>query len=212
MPYTYNPATGRYRDAATGRLVSEAAVRTAVDTVAAQASTDLAALTARLVAGEIRLAAWQAGAMATVKRAHVAAALAARGGKAGMTPREWGAVGARLRREYGYLRAWAGGMAEGTAPLDGRAATRASLYGQGTRVTYEAFRARDAAGYGYTEERSVLHPAEHCGGCTAEAGRGWAPLGTLVPIGLRQCLSNCRCTIMRRKARSQRARHLRAVV
>jgi len=49
------------------------------------------------------------------------------------------------------------------------------------------------ANRGYVEERSVLGIADHCDGCLAEAGKGWRPIGTLLPIGGRDCKARCRC-------------------
>jgi hypothetical protein len=209
MPFLFDAATGRYRDSDTGRLVSEARVRLAVDAAADTASEHLAHLSARLLSGELRLSEWQMEAMRTIRLGHVAAGVVAHGGRAKMTPADWGFIGRRIRDEYGYLRDFANGIEAGAVPLDGRIAARAALYGQGIRPTFEAMRSRDAAGYGYQAERSVMHPAEHCSECVNEAGRGWVELGSIVPIGSRQCLANCHCTIARRPAPARR--HLRAV-
>lgn len=211
MPFLFDAAIGRYRDTDSGRLIPESRVRLAVDQVADLASKRLAALSQRVLTGELRLSEWQLEAMRVVKTANVAAGVIARGGKARMTPSDWGYLGRRIRDEYAYLRGMASDVESGAQVLDGRFPARSRLYGQGARVTFEAVRSRDAAGYGYQQERSVLHPAEHCAGCIGEAARGWVDVGTLIPIGSRTCLSNCRCTIARRRTRTSEARHLRAV-
>ena len=47
---------------------------------------------------------------------------------------------------------------------------------------------------GMTEERNFLEPdADHCQECWDEAAKGWSPLGTLIPIGERTCLTKCQC-------------------
>jgi hypothetical protein len=50
-----------------------------------------------------------------------------------------------------------------------------------------------AAGEGYVYEENILGDAEHCGGCVAETAKGKVPIGTLIPIGQRDCLANCHC-------------------
>jgi hypothetical protein len=45
----------------------------------------------------------------------------------------------------------------------------------------------------FDEERLVLGDAEHCQGCIDDNARGFVPIGTLAPIGSRECRQNCRC-------------------
>jgi hypothetical protein len=200
MPFRWDDSLGRYRDTDTGRLVSEAKVRLAVDAVADAASDRLADLTEKLIRRDISLAAWQAQSMAVIKTSHVASGVAAQGGTAQMTPSAYGFLGSEVKAQYQYLRAFASDIGSGLLPLDGRLVARAGMYGQHARALYETVRARDAASYGYDEERSILHSGDPCGQCPAQAALGWVPLGTLIPIGQRTCLSRCRCTISRRRA------------
>jgi len=210
MPFTYDTALGRYRDDR-GRLVSEARIRLAVDQVADAASDLLADLSNRLVRGSISLASWQAEAMRVIKVSHVAAGVAAQGGKAQMMPADYGAIGRQIRDQYSYMRSFANAVADGSVPLDGRLVARAGMYGQHARVLYEGMRARDARSRGYIQERNVLHANESCPECSGLSRAGWVEIGTLPPIGSRQCLSRCRCTIARRRASEQRAGRIQAV-
>lgn len=205
MSFTFDARLGRYRDADSGRLVSEAAVRLAIDAVADAASDHLADLTERMLRGDLKLADWQRSVMATIKTAHVAAGVAAQGGKAQMEPTHYGFLGSEIRRQYAYLRDLANGIAAGDIPLDGRLVARAGMYGQHVRVTYEAVRAKDARSRDYIEERNVLHSQESCRECSGLSSQGYVPLGTLPPIGSRSCLSRCRCQIQRRRASQPRA-------
>lgn len=50
------------------------------------------------------------------------------------------------------------------------------------------------AAYG-GEERNILGIAEHCASCIRETKRGWVPIGTLIPVGLRDCWFGCKCTV-----------------
>jgi hypothetical protein len=211
MPFIFSPSTGRYRDTDSGRFVSEARIRVAVDMAADAASARMAQLTERLTSGALTLAEWQSQAMAVIKVSHVSTAVVAHGGRAQMTASDWGWIGQRIKTEYRYLREFANQIEAAESVSPAQIAARLNLYGQSARVTFEAMRARDDRARGYDEERSMLHPADHCGECVAQAALGWQPIGALIPIGRRECLSNCRCSLSRRIAPAVRARHLRAV-
>jgi len=200
MAFAFDTGRGRYRDTATGRLVSEGRVRLAVDAVADLASERMADLTERLLSGEVTLARWQAGMLETIKASHLAAGVAAAGGRAQMTPSQYGFLGSEIRAQYGYLRTFGAQLAAEAVPLDRRLIARAGMYGQHARVTYEAVRRRDQAGRGYRFERNMRHAKESCGQCVTLSARGWVEIGTLPPIGSRTCLARCRCTISYRKA------------
>lgn len=198
MP-TFDARLGRYRGD-DGRLVSERAVRDAVDNLADLSSQRMAAFAQRLQSGALPLADWQVGMSQEIKSAHVAAGVAAHGGRVQMAPSDWGFLGQRIRTEYGFLRDFAGQIADGTQPLDGRLIARARMYGQGARMSYEAVRARDDRNRGMTEERDILAGSDHCTLCPDLAAQGWVPIGTLPAIGTRPCGVNDRCRIERRTA------------
>ncbi len=200
MSFTFDHRIGRYRDSTSGRLVPEAKVRLAVDAVADLASEQMADVTERLLAGEIRLATWQREMMGLIKVSHVSAGVVAQGGAAQMDARAYGYLGSQIKEQYRFLQNFARDLEAGTLPLDRRLVARAGLYGQHARVTYEAVRARDASVQGYDQEMNILHAAESCPQCRGLAARGWVGLGELPPVGQRTCLARCRCTISRRKS------------
>lgn len=112
-----------------------------------------------------------------------------------------GDVEAQIAAEIGYLDAFADDVAAGRVPRDGRFVRRAMLYGAAGWGFYMALRGREAGRRGYDEEQNVLDPgAEHCHGCVEETAKGWQPMGSLIPIGSRQCRSGCRCRIQYRNA------------
>jgi len=105
-----------------------------------------------------------------------------------------GDIEEQIAAELGYLDAFADDVVAGRVSRDGRFVRRAMLYGAAGWGFYMLLRGREAARRGYGEEHSILDPgAEHCQECVAESDRGWQPLGSLVPIGDRQCRSGCRC-------------------
>jgi hypothetical protein len=199
MAYQFDPRVGRYRDDA-GHFVPERTVRDAVDNLADLSSERMAALTQRLQAGSLQLADWQQQAMMEIRNAHVAAAVVAHGGRLQMAPADWLVVAREVKTEYAYLRDFAGQIADGTQPLDGRLVARSGLYGQAARSTFEAVRRRDERNRGTDQERNVLHGGDHCSLCPDLSARGWVPIGSLPLIGSRPCGPNDRCTLAFRVA------------
>ena len=112
-----------------------------------------------------------------------------------------GDIEAHLSSELSYLDTFADDVAAGRVARDGRFVRRAMLYGAAGWGFYMLLRGREARRRGYGEERNVLDPgAEHCQECVGETDKGWQPLGELIPIGGRQCLSGCRCRMEYRNA------------
>ena len=188
-PFTWNARAGRYRDAA-GRFVSPRQVRAYLDQMI-----DKEQRAMMRAARVFRTSNWTASDLATfervmrdgIKTTHVLSAMAAKGGYAQMTNRDYGRVGQTVRFHYGKLEDWMRQVADGTAPLDGRFAMRAGMYAGASLGTYYRVSGDVALAAGYTDRS--------CDTCVAQTARGPVPIGTLVPIGQRQCLGNCRCTI-----------------
>jgi hypothetical protein len=208
--FTWDAASGRYRNSQ-GRYVSQAAVRDAVDDVLDAATARMQALARRLQSGALDLASWQRQMAQEIKMSHLAVAMVAHGGRAAMGPAEYGWAGQRIREQYGYLRAFARQVASGEQSLADPLVARSALYGQAGRATYEAMRERDDRARGFDEERSVLGIADHCSDCVGEAAKAWSPIGTLIPIGRRQCKANCRCRIERRQDLDEHLRRVQAL-
>jgi len=201
--YAWRPnagSTGRYADRATGRFTSELSVRSDLDTYIANKASRFDDLANQLRNREISLADWQLQMRNEIRASHNAAAMVAKGGRDQMTYADWGRTGRRLRDQYGYLDRWAADIASGKVPLDGRLASRARLYGQAARGTYEQQRRAMAAANGYDEEQRILHATESCDDCIEYAGEGWQPIGTLPQIGDSICNTNCKCTFEYRQA------------
>lgn len=192
--YYWDDRAGQYRGPG-GRFLPRATVRAAVDDFVGATAVQVRALSAGVRGGTVSLAAWEAGMRAAIKDTHLTAAALAKGGWAQMSPADFGLVGRRVRDQYGYLRGFVGDVASGRQALDGRFEARAALYAGAGRQTYYAQTEAELGKRGAEEERSVLHPAEHCGECIEEAERGWVPLGDLVPVGARECRSNCQCSV-----------------
>ena len=198
--YTYDPrlrgGAGGYRDDSNGRIVPLAEARDALDRTLQNAEDPIRALFEQIRERRISLADWQLQMRELTKNAHISAAVTARGGFDQMSQADWGRVVQRIRNQYEFLDNFAQQIASGQQPLDGRTLLRMQMYQDSAIETYLIFENRQMTNAGFNEERSVLDSkAQHCGDCPTEAAKGWVPIGTLIPIGQRQCLTRCRCTM-----------------
>lgn len=201
--YAWNDKAGRYVDQKNGRFVSHAAVRTDLDLVLDGITAKMDLTSQALRNGAINLDQWQLQMMDLTKRAHLVSAAAQRGGWAQMTQADFGRVGQIVRREYGYLRNFAEQIANGKQPLDGNLARRARMYGQQARSTFYSFQKVEMEKRGFDQERSILNPADHCEGCKSEEAKGFQSIGNMVPIGRRECRSNCKCSVEYRNSATE---------
>lgn len=175
-----------------GRPVPAHVVRRQLDKVITGLEKETAALSENK---DLAPSAWALGVARISKITALVGAAFATGGWLLIAP-TLPAVEADIADELDYLDGFADEVAAGQTPRDGRFIRRAMLYAAAGFSFYLALRGDRARAQGYTEEMSNLDPAaEHCNSCVEEADRGWVPLGELVPVGDRDCRSNCRCWI-----------------
>jgi hypothetical protein len=190
---TWNATAGRFQRP-DGRFVPASVVRAELDKSLVATANRVRALGDDLRAGRVSLDAWRQAMKDEIKAAHLRSAALARGGWSQMDQAAFGRTGQIIRTEYHHLEAWTQQIKSGWV-LDGRLSSRGQLYTAAARGTFHQVQREEMIKRGNDLERSLLHPAEHCPECLAQAALGWVPLGTLVPIGSRQCLRNCKCTI-----------------
>lgn len=203
-PATASKSQSAARDAARSPIIrntSREAVRLALDKALDKANGRAQSLAKQLQGGKIDLSTWRTGMRDVVKQTHLYSAMAAKGGRSQMTKADYGRVGQILARgpkggrgQYQYLERFAREIQAGL-PLDGRFLQRVRLYTQSPRSTYHIFDQRVHASKGFEEERNVRFAGDSCDGCVAADRSGWVEIGTLVPIGQRDCVGNCRCRI-----------------
>ncbi len=184
----------RYRDPKTGRYITQVAVRRALEESLANLVRLTDTLAGDLRSGRISLLKWRDEMRTIIKQTHLAAQELAVGGRRQMTQADYGRVGQQVRVQYGFLENWVQQIQAGK-PVDATTESRARQYLRSARTAYMGHAARAMRERGFDEVRSVLHPAEHCAECLAEAGRGFVPLGALVPLGERICRANDRCSL-----------------
>jgi len=193
---------GAYRNTA-GRVVSNQQARVALDAYIDTSANGTRLLSESLRAGRISLADWQLSMREMIRVEHINSASAASGGYGQLTQSDFGRIGNIVKEQYKYLDNFAKEIADGTQPLDGRFLYRSQMYNEAAIGTYDRFQTADMAIAGYDEESNVLEQsAKHCNGCLTEDARGWVPIGQLVPIGSRTCLTRCRCTKLYRNSKT----------
>lgn len=193
--YGWNAVTHRYYDLDTGKFVSKATIRNALESVMDVSAVRMNKLSEKLAQGVISLADWEKGMLGLIKQSNIAAAALANGGWHNMSQSDWGAVGNFIRGQYDYLRNFAKEIAEGKQALDGRFLVRTDMYGDAANTMYAHMRTRGFIADGYDEERRVLEDKVNaCDDCIDYAAEGWQPIGTLPEPGDESvCLTRCRC-------------------
>lgn len=192
--FSYDDTTGRYRSK-NGRFVSRQAVRVQLDDSLDGIADEMADLSKQLQNEEITRSQWQSEMMNRIKSTHLIAAASFKGGWDNLTQSDYGRVGGLIAREYKFLRNAVQEIESGKQPINGTLVRRSRLYGQQGRPTHYRFAQADYIRRGFDEERSILNVADHCEICVSEAAKGWQPMGQMIPIGSRLCLSNDRCSV-----------------
>lgn len=192
--FRFDPAAGRYRGSS-GRFLPSSTIRGWIDRTLDTHTRAIADLTEQFRAREITLGEWEQRMRVELKHIHVYSGMAALGGRSQLTQADYGRIGARLREQYAFLTRLADEIQAGRVLADGRLTNRARLFAQMGRATFHAVERVEMLARGWDLEENVLANAEHCSGCLAETARGRVPIGALVPIGQRPCLSNDRCRI-----------------
>lgn len=188
--FKWNEKAGRYTLG--GKFVSRAEVRRSLDLSLAQTAREVVRLSTALQARTITLIEWERLMRQAIKDSHLYSAALARGGWAQMTPAAYGTVGRAVRDQYAYLNRFAAELEQGL-PMDGRFKSRTEMYMESGRTTFYKIFDKLQEQLGMTEEMNVLHSAEHCVECIEQTDLGWVEIGTLVQIGMRQCLVRCKC-------------------
>jgi hypothetical protein len=194
-PYRWNDRAALFRDPATGRFVSRDTVRGWIDQSILKSQQRIQLVTDDVRAGRITVDEWQVTMREEIKRTQLASEMLARGGRAQMTPADFGRVGQRVRVQYGYLRDFASQLVDRSIRTDGSFLNRAKMYAAASRGAFHETEGDVLADAGYTLERNILAIAEHCEQCVIETRRGFVAIGSLIPIGERTCLVNCRCRL-----------------
>jgi hypothetical protein len=191
--YVWDTRAKQYRGPS-GRFIPRTEIRRVLDVAIGERARRMQQLAQELRAGQLSGETWYVEMRQLVKDVHLYNAAAAKGGWAQLAEQDYGRVGRLVREQYRYLNRFAEQIGQGL-PLDGRFLQRAQLYAEAGRRTFYALMGSVMRDKGLTEERNLLHVAEHCQDCIDQTVRGWVPIGSLMPVGTRDCLGRCKCSI-----------------
>lgn len=197
--FGWNASAGRYTDLKTGRFVKASVIRDAVDATITKSSERIRALTQSLMDGRLNLQSWEIQTAQELKILHLANQVAALGGFSNVDNKSLSRLESILAKQFAYLHRFATQISDGSQKINGSLLSRINLYVHAARATYEAERTIVMREAGYLYEISILHSRDSCQGCLGESQKDWQPIGTLIPIGERDCLTRCHCTLDYRK-------------
>lgn len=164
-PWEWDASARRYRDTRSGKYLSVGRVKELRDTYIAHQSERAASLARKVASGDMTVQAWLKEKRALVKTVHAAEYALGRGGRNAMTKRDWGRVGAAVKKQYKYLQGFAEDMADGKLSA-GQIEARSKLYVASATVAHER---GNAAAHG--EPDLPAYPGD----------------------GSTECFANCRC-------------------
>lgn len=129
-----------------------------------------------------------------LRRIHIQASAFGRGGFNQLTRADRDRLTAFMRNELGFLQESLRQFENGDIS-EAEWQRRIRMYANHVQHSYWNNRTEAKRDAGYRQERRVLHPAEHCGGCVDLAGQGWQDIGTLPDPGdgSTPCGSNDKC-------------------
>lgn len=199
--YWWDSEIARYREKASGRrLVSEGRIQAAfielgidVTSFADETQLNMEVITEKYLEGGIDILEWQRGMRREIKDNIIVGTMVGRGGLDSMTRRDMAIIGGLLVLQFGHLdnMAWEQVAGEITHK---QLQARVRMYAGKVRTAYAKGRLEAHKGAGFTEERRILNPAEHCADCIGYAALQWQPIGTLPEPGEASvCRGNCKC-------------------
>ena len=194
MPWGWDPTAKRYRDLDTGRFMLRSEVLAWVEESLDASTVATDQLAQFVIDGVVSPADFGLLMRQELKEEYIRQYLLGIGGRAQMTPADWGSIGGMLADQYRYLDRFVDEIATGELP-PGSLLLRVRMYVNSAREAYERAHLKNANALGMVEENWVLGDAEHCSDCVAFAGMGWQPIGTF-PFpgeGATECLTNCKC-------------------
>ena len=125
----------------------------------------MAGLHKSVLSGDMSIQQWVLGFRARLKGVYIDQYVMARGGRAAMTQRDWGRLGAMLKKQYGFMNRFGEDIAAGKL-TEAQMARRSQMYFDSARQAFERGK---------------------------EESLGMPTLPAYPADGQTQCLSNCQC-------------------
>jgi hypothetical protein len=197
MPHEYRPKQKAFYS--NGRKVSRMAVRDEIDQLTEYTSKQAASIAKKYQAGKITIAQFELQMRDLLKSAHIISASVGKGGRARMTQRDWGRVGAKIKWQYRYLERFAKKVARGgisEAAIASRSRSYASaIYISFARTFKESQTEFVQDGKNPARVRLITNSKEGCRECADDEARGWVSVDDLKLLGERLCGDFCRCDL-----------------
>jgi hypothetical protein len=195
--FSWNPSNQRYRftsGASAGQFASRAQVEALTEKYISQSKDKISDLADLLIDNRISTKVFETAVAAQLKEAHINSYALGKGGVGQLTQRDYGIMGAELKKEYQYLRNFAQEIKQNNLSPD-QIRARLAMYADALHGSRELGKLEGHRSAGYVWERRSLHSSESCTDCIRYQGQGWMPLGVLPNPGDRcRCRSRCRCS------------------
>ncbi len=193
LEFIFDKISQRYRYKDSGKFVGKKAVENLTVKAIVQVENDLRTITDLLIEGKIEVKAWESASQAALKNLHTWNYLLGAGGEKQMTQSDYGALGQKLKQEYGYLRELAQELIRGELS-EAQLRARMAQYASSGGTTHELARAKNHKKAGYLWEKRLRTKINSCESCYTYAEMGWQPIATLPEAGQKcECRSNCGC-------------------
>jgi hypothetical protein len=194
--FVFDSASQRFRYTSgdrSGQFVSQAKIKGIVDREYIRSrKAILGAIGDRLISGDLELADWEAEVAQVLKALHINSYTLGKGGIQRLTPRDYGTIGAKIKREYAYLRNFTNAAATGEMSI-AQFQNRLRMYADSAFATYQQARVISHRSDGFEWYRNIRNASESCNECISISAQEWGETGTYAAIGARQCKSGDRC-------------------
>jgi hypothetical protein len=194
--FAFDSASQRFRYTSgdrSGQFVSQAKIKDIVDREYIRSQkTVLGTIGDRLISGELELADWETEVAQALKTLHINSYTLGKGGIERLTQRDYGTIGAKIKREYAYLRNFTNDVAKGEMSI-AQFQNRLRMYADSAFATYQQARVISHRSDGFEWYRNIRNASESCNECISISAQVWAEVGIYAAIGARQCKGADRC-------------------
>jgi hypothetical protein len=196
MNWQYDEERQVYVNADTGEEVSTEELILLLALLVRSTKRKLKRIAKRMTDDELSPEAGITQAALILKSAHLLAASLARGGRRQMRPKDWGKVGADLKKQYKYLTRFEKLILKGKLTAT-QIIRRLALYGDSISRAFHTQLADVQSSLGNERfARRYLRASESCKDCIRYAARGWVPVAELVPPTADcECGFFCKCVV-----------------
>ena len=193
LEFTFDPITQRYRYKDSGKFVGKEAIRNLTQKAINQVTQDINVIADLLIQRKITIATWEETTAKALKNLYTWNFTLGAGGINNLGSREYGVLGAELKRQYQHLRNFAEELRQGKI-TEAQFRSRVQMYVQGARNTFERGRTEAHSKSGYRWEKRKRTKTDSCPECISYEARSWQPINTLPNPGMEcRCRARCGC-------------------